>query len=92
GGPIMAGDGANQNTTVSKILEFLGIDGRAGLQILDMLNLALNFLEVAVMNMFARKDNVDLTHVQKITKSMAELQACMQDMIDDGVDSGPGGG
>lgn len=55
-----------------------------------MINLALNFLEVSVMNLFARKDNVDLTHVQKITKSMADLQTAMEDMIDDGVDVGSG--
>ena len=92
GGNLMAGEGANGNTTVGKILQFLGIDATAGLNILDMLNLALNFLEVAVMNLFARKDNVDLTHVGKITKSMADLQSTMQDMIDDGVDSGGGKG
>ena len=90
GGQLMAGEGTNQNTTVQNILQFLGIDVAAGLNILDMLNLALNFLEVAVMNLFARKDNVDLSHVGKITKSMADLQATMQDMIDDGVD-GAGG-
>ena len=55
-----------------------------------MINLSLNFLEVAVMNMFARKDNVDLAHVGKITKSMADLQSTMQDMIDDGIDVGSG--
>lgn len=90
GGPLLAGQGANQNSTVSAILQGLGIDPRSGLNILDMINLSLNFLEVAVMNMFARKDNVDLTHVGKITKSMAELQSTMQDMIDDGVDVGAG--
>jgi hypothetical protein len=52
-----------------------------------MLNLALNFLEVSIINMFARKDNVDLSHVSKISKSMADLQATMQDLIDEGVDS-----
>lgn len=90
GGPLLAGQGANQNSTVGNILQALGIDARAGLNILDMINLSLNFLEVAVMNMFARKDNVDLTHVGKITKAMADLQSTMQDMIDDGVDVGSG--
>ena len=71
-------------------LQGLGIDPRSGLNVLDMINLSLNFLEVAVMNMFARKDNVDLGHVGKITKSMAELQSTMQDMIDDGIDVGSG--
>ena len=84
----MAGQGANQNSTVNAVLNALGIDPRSGLNILDMINLSLNFLEVAVMNMFARKDNVDLGHVGKITKSMAELQSTMQDMIDDGIDVG----
>jgi hypothetical protein len=42
------------------------------------------------MNMFARKDNVDLTHVGKITKSMADLQSTMQDMIDSGANVGAG--
>jgi len=90
GGPLLAGQGANQNSTVNAVLNALGIDPRSGLNILDMINLSLNFLEVAVMNMFARKDNVDLGHVGKITKSMAELQSTMQDMIDDGIDVGSG--
>lgn len=90
GGQVLATEGADQNTTVQKILTYLGIDGAAGLNVLDMLNLALNFLEVAVMNLFARKDNIDLSHVGKITKSMADLQAAMQDMLDDGVDTGGG--
>ena len=87
GGPLLASDGAGANATVSNILRYLGIDPGAGLNILDMLNLALNFLEVSIINMFARKDNVDLAHVSKISKSMADLQATMQDLIDDGVDS-----
>lgn len=90
GGPIMAGEGAGQNATVQNILHYLGIDATAGLNVLDMLNLALNFLEVAVINMFARKDNVDLVHVSKISKAMADLQATMQDLIDDGIDTGGG--
>ena len=92
GGQLMAGEGANQNSTVQAVLGALGIDPRAGLNILDLINLSLNFLEVAVMNMFARKDNVDLVHVGKITKSMADLQSTMQDMIDDGIDTGGGQG
>lgn len=87
GGPLLAGEGAGQNATVSNILKYLGIDPASGLNILDMLNLALNFLEVAIINMFARKDNVDLTHVSKISKSMADLQATMEDLINDGVGS-----
>jgi hypothetical protein len=87
GGPLLAGSGAGQNATVSNILKYLGIDPASGLNILDMLNLALNFLEVAIINMFARKDNVDLTHVSKISKSMADLQATMEDLINDGVGS-----
>ena len=50
GGQMLAQEGADQNTTVGKILQFLGLDASAGLNVLDMLNLALNFLEVAVMN------------------------------------------
>jgi hypothetical protein len=88
GGQLMAAPGAGQNATVAAVLQALGIDARSGLNILDLINLSLNFLEVAVMNMFARKDNVDLAHVGKITKSMAELQNTMQDMIDDGIDMG----
>jgi len=90
GGPLLAGQGANQNSTVAAVLQALGIDPRSGLNVLDLINLSLNFLEVAVMNMFARKDNVDLGHVGKITKCMADLQGTMQDMIDDGVDVGSG--
>ena len=51
GGQLLAGPGASQNSTVAAILNALGIDPRSGLNILDMINLALNFLEVAVMNM-----------------------------------------
>ena len=87
GGPLLAGEGAGANATVSNILKYLGIDPASGLNILDMLNLALNFLEVAIINMFARKDNVDLTHVSKISKSMADLQSTMEDLINDGVGS-----
>ena len=90
GGQLLAGPGASQNSTVAAILTALGIDPRSGLNVLDLINLSLNFLEVAVMNLFARKDNVDLTHVGKITKAMADLQGTMQDMIDDGVDVGAG--
>lgn len=88
GGQILATGGANSNTTVAKIIEFLGIDSKTGLNILDLLNLALNFLEVAILNLFSKKDNVDLTHVQKVAKAMADLQGTMQDMIDDGIDVG----
>jgi len=91
GGPLLAAEGANQNSTVLAVLTALGIDPRSGLNVLDLINLSLNFLEVAVMNMFARKDNVDLGYVQKITKSMADLQGTMQDIIDEGgVDVGGG--
>ena len=90
GGQLLAGPGATQNSTVAAILSALGIDPRSGLNVLDLINLSLNFLEVSVMNLFARKDNIDLTHVGKITKAMADLQGTMQDMIDDGVDVGSG--
>ena len=90
GGQLLAGPGATQNSTVSAILTALGIDPRSGLNVLDLINLSLNFLEVGVMNLFARKDNVDLGHVGKITKAMADLQGTMQDMIDDGIDVGSG--
>jgi hypothetical protein len=85
GGQLLAGPGSNQNSTVAAILQALGIDPRSGLNVLDMINLSLNFLEVAVMNLFARKDNIDLGHVGKITKTMADLQTTMEDMIDAGV-------
>jgi hypothetical protein len=88
GGQLLAQPGAGQNATVGAVMQALGIDPRAGLNILDLINLSLNFLEVAVMNMFSRKDNIDLAHVGKITKSMADLQSTMQDIIDDGVDTG----
>ena len=88
GGQLLAQPGAGNNATVGAVMQALGIDPRAGLNILDLINLSLNFLEVAVMNMFSRKDNIDLAHVGKITKSMADLQSTMQDIIDDGVDTG----
>lgn len=92
GGQLMGGTGA-QNATVSKILQGLGIDPSGNLNILDLVNLALNFLEVAVLNLFSKKDNIDLAHVAKLTKAMGELQNTLQDMIDDGIEaSGARGG
>lgn len=95
---LLAVNGANANSTVAGILKALGMDARQQLNVLDLLNVALNFLEVAIMQMFTRKDNVDLQHVSKIAKAMSDLQGTMQDLIDDGVDSpvgamaGTGGG
>ena len=62
GGQLLGG-GGSQNATVVKILQGLGIDPSSSLNILDLVNLALNFLEVAVLNLFSRKDNIDLSHV-----------------------------
>jgi intein/homing endonuclease len=87
GGQLLSG-GATQNSTVAKILQSLGIDPSGQLNVLDLVNLALNFLEVAVMNLFAKKDNIDLGHVAKLTKAMGELQNTLQDMIDDGIETG----
>ena len=87
GGQLLGGVGA-QNATVVKILQGLGIDPSSQLNILDLVNLALNFLEVAVLNLFSRKDNIDLGHVAKLTKAMGELQNTLQDMIDDGIETG----
>ena len=87
GGQLLGGLGA-QNATVVKILQGLGIDPGSQLNILDLVNLALNFLEVAVLNLFSRKDNIDLGHVAKLTKAMGELQNTLQDMIDDGIETG----
>jgi rubredoxin len=84
---FLAANGANANSTVAGILKALGMDARQQLNVLDLLNVALNFLEVAIMQMFTRKDNVDLQHVSKIAKAMSDLQGTMQDLIDDGVDS-----
>jgi hypothetical protein len=87
GGETMAQPGANGNTTVSKILQYLGMDSKASLNVLDMLNLSLNFMEVGILNLLSKKDNLDLTHVSKISKAMADLQNTMQDMLDDGIDA-----
>ena len=87
GGQLLGG-GVQQNATVSKILQALGVNSANSLNVLDLVNLALNFLEVAVLNLFARKDNIDLQHVAKITKAMGDLQNNLQDMIDDGVETG----
>ena len=87
GPQLLAANGANANSTVAGILKALGMDARQQLNVLDLLNVALNFLEVAIMQMFTRKDNVDLQHVSKIAKAMSDLQGTMQDLIDDGVDS-----
>ena len=92
GGQLL-GSGGTQNATVVKVLQGLGIDPSSSLNILDLVNLALNFLEVAVLNLFSRKDNIDLGHVAKLTKAMGELQNTLQDMIDDGIESaGQSGG
>ena len=87
GGQLISG-GSTQNATVVKILQSLGIDPSGQLNVLDLVNLALNFLEVAVMNLFSKKDNIDLSHVAKLTKAMGELQNTLQDMIDDGIETG----
>jgi hypothetical protein len=89
GSQALGVDAAAANATVSHILQFLGIDPASGLNVLDLLNLALNFLEVSVMNLFSKKDNVDLAHVGKITKAMADLQNTMQDLLEEGVASQP---
>ncbi len=86
GGQLMGGGNA-QSATVTKILQGLGIDPTGNLNILDLINLALNFLEVAVLNLFSRKENIDLSHVAKLTKAMGELQNTLQDMIDDGIET-----
>lgn len=87
-GTLIGGQLGVQNATVVKILQGLGIDPSGQLNILDLVNLALNFLEVAVINLFSRKDNIDLGHVAKLTKAMGDLQNTLQDMIDDGIESG----
>lgn len=89
GGALMAQEGAGSNATISTILTALGLNPNSGLNVLDLLNLSLNLLEVGIMNLFSRKDTIDLAHVGKITKAMADLQSTMQDMIDDGIDTGP---
>lgn len=88
GGQLLGGGAGAQNATVVKVLQGLGIDPSSSLNILDLVNLALNFLEVAVLNLFSRKDNIDLSHVAKLTKAMGELQNTLQDMIDDGIETG----
>ena len=42
-------------------------------------------MEVSVMNLFTKKDNVDLAHIGKITKAMADLQGTMQDLLEEGI-------
>ena len=87
-GGQLIGNNVQQNATVNKILQALGINATNNLNILDLVNLALNFLEVSVLNLFARKDNIDLGHVAKITKAMGDLQGTLQDMVDDGIETG----
>lgn len=86
GGQLLGGSPA-QNATVVKVLQGLGIDPSTSLNILDLVNLALNFLEVAVLNLFSKQENIDLGHVAKLTKAMGELQNTLQDMIDDGLET-----
>lgn len=53
--------------------------------VLDSLNGVLNNLEAVIINLLSRKDNIDLTHVAKLSKAMADIQQEVSDMIDDGI-------
>jgi len=85
-GGQMGGGQIGQNATVNTLMQLLGIDPTTGLNILDMLNLALNFLEVAVMELLSKSSSVKLEYVNKVTKAMTDLQDVMEDVINDGVD------
>lgn len=53
--------------------------------VLDSLNGVLNNLEAVIINLLSRKDNIDLTHVAKLSKAMSDIQQEVSDMIDDGI-------
>lgn len=55
------------------------------MNVLDTLNDVLNKIEAVIISLLGRKDNIDLTHVAKISKSMSELQQVVSDLIDDGI-------
>lgn len=87
GGPAMMGQ--QGNATVSNIMQMLGVDPSSGLNVLDVLNLGLNFLEVAIINMLSKSNSIKLEYVSKISKVMAEIQSVMEEVINDGVDAAP---
>ena len=55
--------------------------------VLDTLNNVLNQIEAVIVNLLSRKDNIDLSHVAKLSKAMADIQQEVSDMIDDGIGS-----
>lgn len=57
----------------------------AYMNVLDTLNDVLNKIEAVIISLLGRKDNIDLSHVAKISKSMSDLQQVISDLIDDGV-------
>ena len=59
--------------------------------LLDTLTNVLNKMEAVIINLLERKDQIDLKHVQNLSKSMAETQQTMSDMIDDGIGQESGG-
>ncbi len=63
GGPLLAGEGAGQNATVSNILKYLGIDPASGLNILDMLNLA-----KGIYNIEVKFDKINYINHQRVIK------------------------
>jgi hypothetical protein len=58
---------------------------KTAFSILDTLNDVLNKVEAVIINLLSRKDNIDLTHVAKLSKAMADIQQEVSDMIDDGI-------
>jgi hypothetical protein len=58
---------------------------KTAFSILDTLNDVLNKVESVIINLLSRKDNIDLTHVAKLSKAMADIQQEVSDMIDDGI-------
>lgn len=57
----------------------------AYMNVLDTLNDVLNKIEAVIVSLLSRKDNIDLSHVAKISKAMSDLQQVISDLIDDGV-------
>ena len=57
----------------------------AYMNVLDTLNDVLNKIEAVIISLLSRKDNIDLSHVAKISKAMSDLQQVISDLVDDGV-------
>lgn len=60
---------------------------KAAVSLLDLLNDVLNKIEAAIVALLTRKDRVDLSHVEKLAKVIADVQEEVSSLLDDGLAS-----